>query len=300
MDLDKRSQFTPEERLEISQSMQIALLDQIAKNLRWSTGDAAFHGGTCISTAWNSPRWSEDIDFLMSRNFRGSLMKVAPKVASAVRLQMGLTYPGCVVEFQVKPGNESKVDVIDRWEVKWQHANRIGKIFVKAEFYATNPDLMISYKSTLTRPSIPGVSVSVVIPVGELISLWADKLKVIATRDGFKWRDVHDLGFVADSLDRRGWPNASELVAALSTSASIYGKTLADVRSGLEARLAEGHFSNKSAFITDMSRWYPANLHADLADRGLFDQYLSRSEQEIQRATGIIIEADHEPDVFAP
>lgn len=300
MDLNKRSQYAAEERLEISQAMQIALLDQIAKKLRWSMGDAAFHGGTCISTAWNSPRWSEDIDFLLSSNLRDSLMKAVPKIASAVRLQMDLAYPGCVIEFQVTPGDETKTDVIDVWHVKWQHPNRIGKVLVKAEFYATDPDLMTSYQSTLARPSGHGVSVSVVLPVGDLVSLWADKVKAIATREGFKWRDAHDLGFVADSLDRRGWPAASELLVALSTSASIYGKTLADVRKGLEARLEEGHFANTSAFITDMSRWYPDDMHVDFADRGLFDQFLTRSTQEIQRAIGLIIEADHEPDAYTP
>src|SRR5690606_25333128 len=119
MDLSKRAQLTAEERLEIAQEMQIVLLDEIARNVRWKIGEAAFHGGTSISSAWNSNRWSEDLDFLLSETQREALMKAVPKIASGLRLRMGLAYPGCSIEFNVKKGDPAKDDVMDVWSVKW-------------------------------------------------------------------------------------------------------------------------------------------------------------------------------------
>lgn len=294
MDLGKRAQLSPEERLGIAQNMQIVLLDEIARNVRWKIGEAAFHGGTSISSAWNSSRWSEDLDFLLSDTRREALMKAVPKIAAGLRLRMELAYPGCSIEFQVKRGDPDSDDLMDVWAVKWSHPNRIGKVYVKAEFYMTSKDILSAYRAIMARPGHRGSNVSVVLPVGDIVSLWADKVKVLATRNGMKWRDVHDLGYIADLLDRRGWPKQELLAEALETSASIYGKTLGDIRAGLELRLEEGWFSRTDEFCEDMKRWFPADLYADFMERGLFAQFLRRAEDEVRRA--IEMTADRIPD----
>lgn len=198
-----------------------------------------------------------------------------------------MAMPGSKVEFQVKRGDDASEDVMDVWLVKWGHPNRHGKALVKAEFYAADRGLLAGYAARLARPEIAGTAVSAVIPVAELVSLWADKAKAIATRPEFKWRDAHDLAFVADSLDRRGWPDAERLCAALTTTAAIYSKTLDDVRDGLEGRIASGLFADRAAFAADMAKWFPAAVHADFAGRGLFDQMLARAGEEVGRAVSL-------------
>lgn len=287
MDLERRTQLSPEERLDIAQALQLVLLDEISRNARWRVGEAAFHGGTSINSAWNSYRWSEDLDFLLSSDLRAALASAVPKVAAATRLRMNMAYPGCVIEFAVKNGGREEQDRMDVWHVKWGHANRVGKILVKAEFYATSPDLMAAYRSTLARPGRRGASISSVIPVGDLTALWADKAKAMATREAFKWRDAHDLGFVAESLDRRGRPDAETLLDALSTSAAIYGKNVDDVAEGLRRCIGEGYFHDIGSFSADMKKWFPDALHAEFEERGLFRQMLARAQEEAERAISL-------------
>lgn len=284
MDLGRKSQFSSEERLEIAQKLQLVLLDEISRNARWHIGDAAFHGGTSINSVWNSHRWSEDLDFLLSSDLRSALVSAVPKVAAATRLRMELEYPGCAIEFGVREGGKGEQDRMDVWHVKWGHANRIGKVLVKAEFYSTAPDLMAAYQATLARPAKHGASISSFIPVGDLKALWADKAKAIATREAFKWRDAHDFAYIAESIDRRGWPEPEELTESLTTSAAIYGKCTDDIVDGLRRCIGEGYFQEVRAFTADMEKWFPSALHADFEEQGLFKQMLVRAQEEAERA----------------
>jgi len=290
MDLARRSQLSLEEHLEVAQAMQMVLLDELARNARWKVGDAAFHGGTSISSAWSSQRWSEDLDFLLSKGQRDKLMAAAPKVASGARQRLQVVYPGCAVEFLVKPGDETKDDVMDVWTVKWSHPNRMKKVLVKLEFYSAEPGIMSAYRAVMARPGHAGGSITTTMPVGDLVSLWADKVKVIATRPGLKWRDVHDLGYISQQFDRRGWPDQPALLDALATTAAIYEKTLQDVEEGLSARLDEGCFDKVEDFTMDMGRWFPASLHADFVRKDVFKGLIARAEAEVRRALEIIPE----------
>lgn len=283
MDLTKRSQLHPDEHLSIAQELQLALLDELARVARWKVGDAAFHGGTSIQSAWNSPRWSEDLDFLVGRSRLEALQKVGPKIAANIRARFGAAYPNCVIEFGANAGNPESQDCMDSWTVKWSHPNRIGKVLVKVEFYATNDEILSRYKARLARPQKGNTAISVMMPVAELVSLWADKVKVVATRGGFKWRDMHDLAFISESLDRNGWPPEAELVAALETTSSIYGKTLQDVLDGLQSRLGDGYLDDRKAFQEDMARWFGAEAHTLNIGLGVYKQQMERSKAEVLR-----------------
>lgn len=300
MDLSRRGHITPDEHLALVQELQFVLLDELSRAARWGVGDAVFHGGTSLESAWRSPRWSEDLDFLVSGAQRGRLVTVGPKVAAATRTRLTLAHPGCAIEFKAKSGEPDADDCIDVWTVKWTHPNRIGKVMVKVEFYRAADSVLADYKAQLARPEKGGASVSVVMPVAELVSLWADKVKVLATRPAHKHRDSHDLAFVAESLDRRGWPDADALRVALAGSASIYRKTLSDVGSGLADLLGSGVLDDVAAFEADMSKWYPSALFRDLSDRGMFRQMLTRAKSETARGAGICSDAALESDAAGP
>ena len=289
MDLSKRSQFLPGEHLAMAQDLQLALLDELARVVRWKVGDAAFHGGTSIQAAWNSPRWSEDLDFLVASDRREALAKAGPTIAANVRARFGAAYPGCLIEFAASSRDPDARDSMDSWTVKWSHPNRIGKVMVKAEFYATRGDVLGRYRARLARPQKGNTQISVMMPVAELVSLWADKVKVVATRDGFKWRDAHDLAFVAESLDRNGWPPEAELAEALETTVSIYGRPLEDVLDGLRTRMAAGVMDDRKAFETDMGRWFGEDAHVINLSIGAYRQQLDRAKAEAVKAEGICL-----------
>lgn len=291
MDLSRKSQFLPGEHLQVAQELQLALLDELARVVRWRVGDAAFHGGTSIQAAWNSPRWSEDLDFLVGKGRRDALRKAGPTIAANVRVRFAASYPGCTIEFGANAGNPDAQDSMDSWTVKWSHPNRIGKVMVKAEFYATREDILERYRTRLARPQKGNTQISVMMPVAELVSLWADKVKVVATRAGFKWRDAHDLAFVAESLDRNGWPPEDELAEALATTVSIYGKTLEDILEGLRTRLDAGVLDDRKAFQEDMARWFGAEAHTINLGLGVYKQQLERAKAEAAKAEGICTRA---------
>lgn len=297
MDLTSKSNLTPGEKLEICQYLQVALLDELARKLRWKLGEAAFHGGTCIATAWGSPRWSEDLDFLLSAPARRSLGPAAGAVASAVRLRIEAAWPGSAVEISVKPGDGRPGGAADAWLLRWSHPNRLGKAFVKAEFQPVDGAVLKDYRARLARPSYDilaaagfrdAARISVSLPVGELVALWGDKLKATATRGEVKWRDVHDIAYVSEALDRAGWPSNAHLVEAIATSAELYRCDLEEVAEGLEARLTAGDYDGLDAFVADMRRWFDAERFDDQVARGIFASMLGRARAEISKGVELL------------
>lgn len=289
INLEQKGALKAWERLLIARSLQVVVLDELARAARWSKGRAVFHGGTSIGTVWSSPRHSEDLDFMVARRERSRLSGLAGTVVAAARARMAAWLPGSVLELSVKGGQEDAADIIDVWKVHWAHPMRLSKVLVKVEFYFTDQELLARYLATFAAPRGPQFEVSVMLPVAELLSLWADKAKAIATRPAVKWRDLYDIAFVASALDRRGLvPTEAQRFEALRTSAAIYAKTPGDVALGLTTLLDHDAFDDLQAFERDMERWYPPDLYEDCVQRRVFAQMLQQARQEVERAVAVI------------
>src|SRR5690606_3202597 len=63
---------------------QLLMLAGLAESSQWEARDIVFHGGTSLHLGWASPRFSEDLDFLLSKD----LLKEMGKTMAEVVLRM--------------------------------------------------------------------------------------------------------------------------------------------------------------------------------------------------------------------
>jgi predicted nucleotidyltransferase component of viral defense system len=285
MDLAKRTDLSQADQFQIASDMHALILDEVFRGTEWKAPAAIFHGGTSLKFAWNSDRFSEDLDFMATPEAMDGLDQVMETVRNRIDRHMAAALPGSSVALVER---KAKEDGLRRWDLKWTHPNRIGKVLVKVEILETPPSALKEYAARMVMPSAlspSGIRITTPIAVPELLSVWADKLKAIATRPAFKARDAYDLAFIKDRMDAtRQNPSAEDAVAALKVSATIYGKTLEDVRDGLAERISAGDFDNHDAFASDMERWFDAETFERFRSSGFLGQLLRTAKEEAERA----------------
>ncbi len=59
-----------------AQAAHLLFLDSFMQESKWKSDELAFHGGTSLHLSWRSPRYSEDLDFLLSRTAKGAAQVV--------------------------------------------------------------------------------------------------------------------------------------------------------------------------------------------------------------------------------
>jgi hypothetical protein len=291
MDLGIKSGITDPERWLISSELQAMLLDELYIQTGWGGTDGVFHGGTALHFVWDSPRQSEDLDFMVAEQNLDTLAKAANRIVERVRLRALEHFPGSVLEFKSKDRGPGAVDRLVTWDVRWRHENRMGKVQVKLEFYATTPECLADYASfsEMRLPGVRNVRMRAEIQVPHLVSFWGDKVKAMSTRPEFKFRDAFDLGFISRVWERNGnRPSPADLAQALVASARIYGKSLEDLESGLDDRLSDGSFERLDEFKTNMSLWFAPETHASMSSNGTLAEMLARAKDEAAKGLEIV------------
>jgi hypothetical protein len=235
-----------------------------------------------LNVAWGSPRFSEDLDFMVNRDSLDELGRYGNIIFARIKRHMEALTPGATLTFAMKPQRPAR-DRMDVWDLRWTHPMRYGTAKVKAEFYAVKPELIERYRSVdfITLPnSTATVHITAPIPVGDLVSLWGDKVKAIATRQAFKFRDAHDLGYIVTQFENNR-PSDEELQTALCLSGEIYTKTPEELIVGLKHRREEGVDNRKDEFLQDMKRWFGEDAFKAMQDSELLNLYWERTLLEM-------------------
>ncbi len=60
-----KRRLTPTEAFDLRQALHVATLDALMASRRWEPADLAFQGGASLHLAHGSPRYSEDLHFLV-------------------------------------------------------------------------------------------------------------------------------------------------------------------------------------------------------------------------------------------
>lgn len=284
MNLRKKGNLTREENFEIASTLQLLVLDGVFKSEVMSAPNAVFHGGTSLSVARNSPRFSEDLDFLVSEKAAEALPGVVAKSFEDAASSISSVYPGSVLKLAGPRGDE-----VSQWLIRWEHPNRRGVVKVKLEFMSASPFSLSNYRSSTILP-VPKVGSFVrlesAIPVPELVAAWGDKIKAVATRPVLKWRDVHDLAFVANAMPSPR--DYSGDVEAVLESAEIYGVGLDEVADGLMGVLSSVELKDVVSFEKDMRRWLPEDVWENMSSAGVFRKMHRTGVDEIAKATDAI------------
>ena len=292
LDLKHAGDLTQTEHLEVASNMQALLINELMHVRRWTADEAVLHGGSSVRMRWGSTRFSEDLNFMVSENCFGELEGIAKRVIERVRAQASMLWPDCQVDCTVKTRNsQDGLDVLNTWDVRWRHPNRRNKVQVKLDFYRTDAVVMRDYRATASMLSTPASRVRVrgTMPTPDLVSLWGDKVKAIATRPHFKWRDIHDLGFVAGLLSRvRDTDLEQKLYTALETSCRVYGKSIQEVVVCLRNVLDSGVMENYVEFNANMENWFGTEEYSGMVSQRYFDGLLDEARVEVERAIAIV------------
>ena len=187
-----------------AQLMHTLILDGLMQDSAWTKQELVFHGGTSLHLSWGSPRFSEDLDFLLSRLEAGKLDQNLDRVMTRVlrRAQRHLTAldPTLQLEVKKRKAGEGAANRMADYHFLVSKPGVLGKAMVKAEFWKVDPEYLASYASVFRTPIEKGDLIGRVtptpVPAATLESALADKMVAFATRPFLKWRDLFDVWWI--------------------------------------------------------------------------------------------------------
>ena len=186
-----RRPLTQTESRDIADTLHRHVLMELIEAGDWSCKNMAFQGGTSLHLVWDSPRYSEDLDFVLAENEEEHLAHSMQKVRRKVQSWMAGKYPECKVEIK----DRRKADnAVKKFDVVWSEPSVLGTVMVRTEFYAVDPHLLQAYTPALRAvDSEKLVRLHATIPAAQREWIFHDKMHAIADRPFLKWRDLFDV-----------------------------------------------------------------------------------------------------------
>jgi predicted nucleotidyltransferase component of viral defense system len=192
--------------------LQTLLIAGFVERSRWTRSDAVFHGGTSLKLGWGSPRWSEDLDFLLKKDHLQEAKQQIEGAVTFVRAHLARIDAALQVEVSGKT-----TDRMARYAISMSKPGLLGKAMVKAEFWGVEDSYLERYPSALRLPEPPQelakagyfVRVSSMLPMATLNAVMCDKLVAVANRPYFKARDIFDMYWIQQERSfERSTPDA--------------------------------------------------------------------------------------------
>lgn len=187
----------PKTAREWSDMAHVCFVDALTSAAPMRASQIAFHGGTNLHLSWRSPRFSEDLDFIIEENFASRMGGIIEKAGKRLSELVSARDPSLNVEIRDKSKPGSKLLV---YRIVITEPSVIGQAMVKAEFWQASADYMSGYDTRIifAAKDVDVLSrVSQPIPAASLTAAYADKLTAFATRPFLKWRDIFDLWWIA-------------------------------------------------------------------------------------------------------
>ncbi len=263
----KKQTLSPALALQWAQAAHAQYLNALMSVADWSAQQFAFHGGTSLHLSWRSARYSEDLDFLLSRDV-ANVDKVLAKVLAILREQ----FRGMDVRFAIDIQDKSKDPArMLSFHITVSHAAYVGKAMVKAEYWRTDAAYLANYPTQFRTPQAPdGLVVRVMnpVPAATLETAYADKLTAFATRPYLKWRDVYDLWWIGTQSSAQINVNsaAQQFLHNIQAYTPVDGLTPSHA---LRKFLANDRESIIAKANPDLKRWLPASLWSSLFPDGI-------------------------------
>lgn len=263
----KRKPLSRALSLQWAQLAHSAYLDALMSVSGWAADQFAFHGGTSLHLSWNSPRFSEDLDFLLSKDV-DDIQKVATKVLGKVRERLRLIDPAFDIDIKDSSKDPNRMIV---YAITISKADYLGKALVKAEFWRTDSEYLRNYPKQFRTPAaLDGVLSRFVnpIPAAALETAYADKLTAFATRPRLKWRDIFDLWWI-------GTQSSSTLdILAVRDQFLHNVQAYTTVENKLPSEALRLFFRNDPQELIaradpDLKRWLPTTLWTSLYPTGI-------------------------------
>lgn len=277
----KRRALSQEDKILISRRLQLMTLEAISRLGKPGEGEVMFHGGTSISVAHASKRWSEDLDFVSSPDFVERLFDLRSRVATALKRQFDVEHPGSKLTVETKDEDNHALGEVSKWIVRWEHPDVVGAVKIKTEFYLAREEEIRRFRTRIAYPQVLDVQASAALPAAETATIWADKIVAIAMRPMIKHRDIYDLGYLSHDL-RRMRLSDDELGELLMNSMSIYGRTPRDIADGLDREMVREGVTDREAYLTDMRKWFETSTYKAFVDDRHFDICFDAAQEQIE------------------
>lgn len=265
-----RRSLTRDEQRDVAAQLHPVVLAELLQAGDWNCKNIAFQGGTSLHLIWNSPRFSEDLDFIVDRNAVGALEKSMKRVQKRVRDWFAVRYPDCKIELKT-PKDPTKNNQM--YEVVWSDPTFMEKVRVKVEFYAVDGELVRQYSASLQQISINSSTLTSyvsTVPAAQREWIYHDKIHAIATRGYLKWRDLFDVwwlrnlsrgtdhvGMLPPWLDEGFWHKATVV-------SKMYGETPEFMIDGLNEFLNRDDAAILTSAETDLKKFLPVALWKQL------------------------------------
>ncbi|HHG6361665.1 TPA: nucleotidyl transferase AbiEii/AbiGii toxin family protein [Streptococcus pneumoniae] len=220
----QRRPITPYEKQLWAEMAQLLMLAGLAESSKWEAKDIVFHGGTSLHLGWASPRFSEDLDFLLNKDLLSEMNKTMHEVVKRMEHYLLRFDTGLRVELKDKSTSR-----MGRFNIAISKEGVMGKSLVKSEFWGVDAAYLDSYRSTSRTPIVPDsmssqgmhVRLRAQLPVATLDSVFCDKLVAVAGRPYIKWRDIFDLWWISQSREFER-PDPQTLAMRVREYASAY------------------------------------------------------------------------------
>jgi predicted nucleotidyltransferase component of viral defense system len=207
-----KRRLTATEAFDLRQALHVATLDALMASRRWAPGDLVFQGGTSLHLAHGSPRFSEDLDFLVN-----SALKLDAIGASVQARLSGTSWlPGDAVLTvgKARDGRNPHAFV-----VSISGPELIGAVRVKVEMWQTAATALSAIKAVVAPVRLargPAAGMQAFVPTADLPEIYADKVFALAARPYLKPRDVFDLHWLRERSGLRAC-SADDLRVRLAT-----------------------------------------------------------------------------------
>ena len=177
------------EAFDLRQTLQVAVLEALVASRRWEPGDLVFQGGTSLNLVHGSPRFSEDLDFLVRSSLDLSF------VASAIQARLGAS--AWIPADTKLTVTRAKADRNPHaFDVAISGASVIGSVRVKVELWQAPATALKAVQVTVAQVRLvagPAAAAQAFVPSATTTEIHADKVFALAARPYLKPRDVFDL-----------------------------------------------------------------------------------------------------------
>lgn len=243
--------LTSAEAFDSRQALHVATLDALMASRRWEPGDLVFQGGTSLHLAHGSPRYSEDLDFLVNSSL--NLQSIAKTVEARLEGASWLVPRGAkLVVSKAKDARNPHTFV-----VAISGSDLIGAVRVKVELWRAPESALNAVKIAVSRIRLASGAASglqTFVPTAELPEIYADKVFALGARPYLKARDVFDLHWLV--LHGAAGVCTPE---SLRVRLAIYpGETTTAWLVKAQARREE-LASSVSPIAKDLKRWLPSS-----------------------------------------
>ncbi len=273
-----RRPITPDEALLWAQSAHVLYLDALMSQSTWTAKEMVFHGGTSLKLSWNSARYSEDLDFLLSKLVRNP-EQISAKVMRHVSESIRRIDPNLTVALKDKTKDPERMLA---YHLVVSHPQIIGNVMVKIEFWRTDPKYLENYPTELRTP-IQSFELQLFnpVPAATLETAYADKLTAFATRPHLKWRDIYDLWWI-------GTQSKSRLELSTVCEQFLHNLSAYNTVNGLAPAAALRTFLARDPAVlvdlanTDLKKWLPPKLWDVLSKNNGITQMVDYTRYALQ------------------